>query len=228
MSVIANNLANMNTTAYKSERMMFVDQIERARADTPSGVQSLSFVRDLASYRRTQDGPLEQTGNPLDVAIHGKGYFVVQTKDGEQYTRNGNFRLDNNRQLVTQTGLPVLSTAGAPIFFAPEDTTITISGDGSISTENGTLGKIRVVTFKNEQDMQRHAEGLYTTQQTPQEKQDAQLAQGTLEGSNVQAITEMTRMIEVSRQYKSVQNLIDREDQRIRQMVRELPTLGQG
>ncbi len=225
MNAIAHNMANMNTTGFKGERMMFVDHIQRSRSGDFIADQRLSFVRDVASFRDTSAGPIEQTGNPLDVAIHGDGYFAVQTPGGERYTRNGSFRLDNAGQLVTQAGAPVLSNAGAPFFFAPEDTSITITGDGTVATENGPLGKIRVVSFANDQDLENVGDGLYTTNQQPIDKPDAQVAQGALEKSNIEAIMEMTRMIEVNREYSRAQKLIDREDERIRKMVRELPTL---
>lgn len=229
MSAIANNLANMNTTGYKSERMMFVDHLSRSRSGDFIADQRLSFVRDVASYRDISEGPIKQTSNPLDVAIHGDGFFVAQAPDGtEQFTRNGSFRMDNGGQLVTQAGLPVLTDAGAPIFFAPSDTTITISGDGSVSTENGQIGKLRVVTFDDPYALQRQAGGMYSTDQLPTNKLDAQVAQGSLETSNVEGVLEMTRMIAVSRSYNSAQDMLKREDERIRKAVRELPSLGQG
>lgn len=228
MNAIAHNLANMNTTGFKGERMMFVDHLQRSRSGDFIADQRLSFVRDVASFRDTSAGPIEQTGNTLDVAIHGDGYFVIQTPGGDQYTRSGNFRLDNGGQLVTQDGMPVMSSAGAPIFFAPEDTAITIAGDGTVSTENGQLGKLRVVTFDNDQDLQSSGGGLYTTAQPPIDKPDAEIAQHALEKSNIQAILEMTRMMEVNREYSRAKSLMDKEDERIRKMVRELPTLSQG
>lgn len=225
LEAIAHNLANTNTTGFKGERMMFVDHMVRSRSADFIADQRLSFVRDVASFRDTTPGPIEQTGNTLDVAIHGDGYFVMQTPDGERYGRNGSFRIDQTGQLVTQDGQPVMSTAGTPIVFAPSDTNIAIAGDGTVSTENGQLGKLRVVTFTNDQDMQRVAGGLYATNQAPVDKLDAQVAQGALEKSNIESVLEMTRMIEVSREYMHAQKLIDSEDDRIRKMVRELPVL---
>lgn len=223
MSVVANNMANMNTTGFKGERMMFVDHLERSRSGDFIADQKLNFVRDVASYRNLAEGHFEQTGNPLDLAINGEGYFVVQAPDGEQqYTRGGSFRLDENGQLVTQSGLPVLTDANTPVFFAPEDTKITIASDGSISTQNGAVGKLQVVTFENEQNMQRSANGLYTTEQLAEVIENPTVAQGALEQSNVQAILEMTRMIQVNRSYKSIQRLIQKEDERIRKAVAEL------
>lgn len=223
MSAIANNLANMNTTSFKGERLMFVDHLTRSKSGDFITDQKLSFVRDVASYRNTAEGAIEQTGNPLDVAIHGDGYFVVQAADGaQQYTRNGNFRMDNTGQLVTQTGLPVLTDAGAPIFFAPEDSTISISNSGTISSENGEIGKLRIVNFDDPRNLQRAANGMYTTDQAPLDVAEPDVVQSALEGSNVQSILEMTRMIEVSRSYKSTQSLVDKEDERIRKAINEL------
>ncbi|HEY9078906.1 flagellar basal-body rod protein FlgF [Magnetovibrio sp.] len=227
MSTIANNMANMNTTSYKGERMMFVDHITRSKSGDFIADQRLSFTRDVASYRDTSEGTIEQTGNPLDIAIHGDGYFVVQGPNGaQQYTRNGNFRLDNTGQMVTQNGQPVLTDAGAPIFFAPEDTNIVVNGDGTISTENGQIGKLQVVTFDRPLALQRAGNGLYTTDQAAIPIDRPQLAQHALERSNVEGVLEMTRMIEVSRRYKSTQSFIDKEDERIRKAINELAKVG--
>ncbi|MBF0248871.1 MAG: flagellar basal-body rod protein FlgF, partial [Alphaproteobacteria bacterium] len=156
-------------------------------------------------------------------AIHGDGYFAVRGEDGrDMYTRNGSFRLDNAGQLVTQSGLPVLSDGGAPITFAQEDSTITISGDGTVSTNNGELAKLRVVSFENQHLMKPTASSMFTTDQTPQTVDRPQVSQGSLETSNVKAILELTRMIEVNRSYVSAKSLIDKEDERIRKAVNEL------
>lgn len=228
MSAIANNLANMNTTAFKAERLMFVDHLTRSKSSDFIADQRLSFVRDVASFRNTEEGPIEQTSNPLDIAIHGEGFFVIQAGDGtEQYTRNGSFRLDAGGQMVTQDGQPVLTDAGAPIFFAPEDTNIEVASDGSVSTQNGQIGKLNIVTFDNPQDMQRLANGLYTTDQPAVPADTAEVAQGALERSNIQGILEMTRMIEVNRSYSSAQKLIDKEDERIRKAITELAKASQ-
>lgn len=226
LASIAHNMANLNTTGFKSERMMFVDHLTRSKSGDFIADQRLAFVRDVASYSDFAEGPINMTSNPFDVAIHGDGYFTVQAADGStQYTRNGSFRMDSGGQLVTQSGLPVLTDAGAPIFFAPEDSSITIAGDGTVSSENGQIGKLNVVTFDDQHSLQREAAGLFSTDQLPITKVDPQVVQGGLEGSNVSGILEMTRMIKVSRSYASAQKLIDKEDERIRQAVRELASI---
>ena len=225
MSAIANNIANMDTTGFKSERVMFVDQLTRSRSDMSIADQRHAYVQDFASYRDVSEGSFEKTNNPLNVAIHGQGYLVVQTESGERYTRNGNMRMDNGGQLVTSQGDPVLTDAGAPVFFAPEDTQITIASDGTISTENGALGRLRVVEFDNMLNLERTAGGYYATDQAAQNVQSPQVSQGMLESSNVQPIMEMTRMIDVSRQYQATQKMIDREDERMRVMIRDMASM---
>lgn len=222
MSMIANNVANMNTTAFKGEKMMFVEHLVRSRGGERILGEKLAYVRDIATMRDVTEGPLVQTGNPLDVAIHGNGYFVLETEDGERYTRNGNFRLDEQGQLVTQHGHKVLSDGGQPFFFGPTDTDITIARDGTVSTANGEVGKLRIAAFDNEQEVRLVAGGLLSSEAAPTNVERVDVVQGALEGSNVEPVVEMARMIEVQRAYEGVKNLIEREDDRIKRMVREM------
>lgn len=228
MTAIANNMANMNSSAFKGERVLFVDHLIRSKSDNFIADQRLAYVRDIASFRDTSDGPLQQTSNPLDIALVGNGYLVVDTANGERYTRNGSLSLDGGGQLVTQHGDPVLTDAGTPVFFAPEDTEITITKDGTIATENGTIGKLKVVSFGNEQNMIRGAGGYYTTDEQPITVERPTIEQGMVEGSNVVPILEITRMMDVSRKYASTQKMIEREDERVRRMIQEYAKVGNG
>ena len=144
MSVIANNLANMNTTGFKAERMMFVEHLVKSRGGDKIAPTKLAYSRDVAQFTDLREGPIKSTGNPLDVAIKNDGFLIVDTPNGQRYTRNGHLELSNTGQLVNQQGFAVLSDAGVPITFAPEDTDINISRDGSVSTNNGELGKNKV------------------------------------------------------------------------------------
>ena len=222
MDVVANNIANMNTTAFKGEKTMFVDQLVRSRGGDRSTYEQLAFVRDIATMRDPTEGPLKKTDNTLDVAVRGSGFFVVDTDDGERYTRNGTFRLDQNGQIVTQNGRSVLSTGGAPIFFTPADTEISISADGSVGTNNGPLGKLRVVRFDNEYTLRPTADGLYITDSEAQNVDRPDVVQGMLEGSNVEPVREMANMIEVQRAYESAKTLVEREHDRIKSVIRDL------
>jgi flagellar basal-body rod protein FlgF len=219
MDVVANNIANMNTTGYKGERMMFVEHLVPNRDENGLRGEALSFVRDIATARDFSQGQERETGNPLDLAIEGEGFFVVESPSGERYTRNGRFRVDESGQLITEHGLPVQTSSGGPIFFSPADTDITVSRDGVVSTENGEIGRLRIVRFENPHNLQVVSGGLMSSPDRPEDMESVNLMQGVLEGSNVEPIVEMTRMIRVQRAYDSARKLIDKEDERIKRMV---------
>ena len=222
MGIVANNIANMNTSAFKGEKMMFVEHLVKSRGGERLMRERLAFVRDIATVRDVTEGPLEETGNPLDVAVRGDGYMVVETDGGERYTRNGHMRLDETGQLVNKNGNPVLAVGDQPIFFGPEDTDITISRDGTISTNNGEIGRLKVVAFENPQTLRQTAGGLYRATEDPEEMEKPEVVQGMIEGSNVEPIIEMTRMIEVHRAYEGVKKLIEREDERQKKMLQQM------
>ena len=222
LDVIANNMANMNTTGFKSQNMMFVDMLVKNRSAERPLESKVAYTRDLATWRDFSEGPLKDTGNPLDVAVRGDGYFVVDTPDGERYTRNGNFQLNDQGQLVDQRGDAVMSEGGQPFTVAPGDQNISIARDGTVSTANGDLGRLRVVRFDNEQQLHETFSGLYTADAEPQAVDNPDVVQGMLEGSNVEAVVELTHMINVNRDHAAVDKFIEGEDDRIRRMVREL------
>ena len=219
MAVIANNIANMNTTGYKGQKVMFVEHLVRSRGGDKIGGEQHAYVRDIATARDFSDGAMEQTGNSLDLAINRDGYFAIGTPGGERYTSNGSFQLDQEGKLVTRDGDAVLSDQGEPFFFSPEDKDITIAMDGTISTENGDLGKIGVVTFQNNQELKAVAGGLFSSEQPPQAVEKTMVLQGMLEKSNVEPILEMTKMIAAHRSYQSIKDFISKEDERIKKMM---------
>ncbi|MFO1127544.1 MAG: flagellar basal-body rod protein FlgF [Rhodospirillales bacterium] len=219
LDVIANNIANLDTAGFKAERFMvtaFPVAAARPRTEVPG---TTAFVRDLATVRDASDGRLSETGNALDVALRGDGYFTVSTPDGDRYTRDGHFRLDDGGRLVNEDGFPVQGLGGGPLVFAPEDASIEITGDGTISSDRGEIGKLRVVRFDDPSTMQAAGDGLATSEQTPQEVTEPQVLQGMIEKSNVEPILEMERMIRVQRAYDQAKQLVDREDERIRKMI---------
>lgn len=223
LDTIANNIANMNTTGFKGEEMMFVEHLQRNQsADSFHGERRLSFVRDIATYNDLSEGAFKKTGNPLDLALHGDGYFTIRTAAGERYTRNGTFTIDNAGQLVTNQGDPVLAEGGQPIFFSPQDSSITIATDGTVSTENGPLGKLAIASFANPRGLKREPGQMFSTNQAPVPATGVQVEQGMVEQSNVRPIVEMTRMIDVQRAYERVGKMISREDERIRKMIQEM------
>ncbi|MDF1721314.1 MAG: flagellar basal-body rod protein FlgF [Minwuia sp.] len=203
MDIVANNIANMNTVGFRAEQVMFREFL----VDTKEG-DKISYVQDFGVAMDVADGPLQSTSNPLDVAISGPGYLTVQTADGEKYTRNGHLRLDDQGRLVTQDGNPVLDVEGKEIEFADPTVRLDISRDGTITAADGETFRLQVVGFDNQQDLDKAEGGLYETDQAPFEIEDPQVLQGMLESSNVNAITEMTRMITVQRSYEAMQQMV--------------------
>ncbi|MEO5338099.1 MAG: flagellar basal-body rod protein FlgF [Magnetospirillum sp. WYHS-4] len=222
MDVIANNLANIKTSGFKGEKMMFIEHLVRSRGGDGLLGHKVAFVRDISTVRDYSPGHMEQTNNPLDVAINGEGFFTVDTPEGPRYTRVGRFSLDPAGRLVNLDGHSVLSQTGQPFTFGPQDTEITISRDGTVATNSGPLGRLSLVNFENPQKLREVAGGLYDTDQEPQRVERGDVAQYMLEGSNVEPILEITRMIDVSRSYSSVKSLMDKEHERIRKMAEEL------
>jgi len=222
MDVVAHNITNMNTAGFKGQDMMFVEHLVKSRGGEKLLGNKLAYARDIATMTNFNEGPMEKTGNPLDLAITGEGFFVVQTPQGERYTRSGRLKLDEGGQLVNQNGQPVLSSGGQPFTLAPEDTQITVSRDGTISTNNGNLGKLRLVRFENPQLLKRSAGGLFSAEAAPIDVEQPSISQGMLEGSNIQPIFEMAKMIEIHRTYDNVRSFIEREDERMRNMIREM------
>jgi flagellar basal-body rod protein FlgF len=220
MEVLANNMANMNTTGYQGEAVMFEQylykDIERNR--------KIAYVQDVGTLRNLNEGAFSPTGNQLDVAIHGRGFLSVQTQAGTRYTRAGNLRIDNDNQLATRDGFKVLDQAGNPITFQPRDKSISISPDGSVSTETGPKGRIALFGFQNEQRLKRDGNGLIRPEdQQPQAgPRGVSLVQGTIEGSNVLPIVEMTAMVDIQRQFEAAGRLQDTLHELRRRAVEKL------
>lgn len=224
MDIVANNLANVSTVGYKAEAPVFDDFIVDP-ADTSRPRDDLHFVRDYGNYRNLSEGKFEKTGRPLDLAISGLAYFRVGTEEGERFTRSGSFQLSADGELITPTGNSILDNGGQPIQIDPNVETITIASDGTISTEDGPIGQIGVVQFENNLALKKTGDGLYETDQQPEEAEEASVLQGMLEGSNVQPILEMTRLIEINRAYGQASTLLETSAELTR---RAIQTIGGG
>jgi len=214
LDVVANNLANANTPAYKSEEMMFREYLVQTRSTDRALGGKLSFVQDAAAVRDTREGPVTSTGNTLDFALQGDGYFQIETEAGMRYGRNGHFRLDQTGMLVNSDGFAVMDDRDQPIIFAPNETQIQVASDGTVSTENGRVAKLKVVKFANDQELHQAGSSLYETNQTAETVERPSILQGMMEESNVQPVLELTRMTQLLRQYEGVQKLIDNENDR--------------
>jgi flagellar basal-body rod protein FlgF len=223
LDVIANNLANLSTPGFKSERPIFEEFIMPVAVDeTLSGASGqISYVQDGALFRDFGPGALQVTDNPLDVAINGEGWFVVQTADGERYTRAGRFMLDADGQLVTPAGDPVMSDGG-PIAFDPGETDIVIAADGTVSTSAGDKGRLAVVTFADERRLVAEEGRLFASDEPALAAENPRLAQGAIELSNVNSILEISEMIAVTRAYEATAALLSRADDLRRDAIDEL------
>lgn len=222
MEAIAQNIANVNTPAYKSERVLFEEYLISAGDGT-----TITYANHTGVKRDFTAGRLEHTGNKFDVAFGGEGYFVIETDNGNMYTRQGHFQLDNERNIVTSSGNKVLGEDGKAIELEAAATNLTIGPDGTISSDAGPVGRFMAVTFENQANLFKQGGGLYVTDEIPieLEPEETQLHQGMLESSNVDPILEMTRMIDVLRSYQSTQKLQQTDHDLQRRAIQDLTAL---
>jgi flagellar basal-body rod protein FlgF len=210
LDVTANNIANMNTTGFKADGVVFEEHLGAvARSNRFGGAdQRVSFVADRATWHDMRQGGVQETGNPLDLAVSGDALMVVQTPRGERYTRNGALQINANGELVTSEGFPVLGDAG-PIVFQPQDRGISVAADGSVSTSGGARGKVRLVEFAQRGRLQKDGSSNFSAPAgvTPQPATQSRVVQGAIEKSNVQGVIEMSRMIEITRTYTTIAQL---------------------
>src|SRR5262245_11508820 len=217
LEIVANNIANLNTTGFKSDGALFEQYLMPvARDEGFMGSDSrLHFVQDRATWLDLGQGPVQQTGNPLDVALEGAGFLTVQTPRGERYTRNGALQINSRGEMVTSEGYQVLGESG-PITFQNGDRDISINKDGSIRVREGTAatdssrGKLRAVDCPNPQQLKKYGSITFEApaNQQPRPFTESRIIQGAIEKSNVQGVLEMTRMVEVTRSYSEIANIL--------------------
>ncbi len=234
MDVIANNLANTSTNGFKKSRAIFEDllyqTVRQAGAQSsqqtqiPAGLQIGTGAKPVSTERIFTQGNLQQTGNSLDVAINGTGFFQILMPDGSTaYTRDGSFHQDNQGQLVTASGYPL-----QPSITIPQNaTSVTIAKDGTVSiTQQGTtaatqIGSIQLVSFINNAGLQSIGENLYLetsasgtpTPNTPGTNGLGVLNQNYVETSNVNVAEELVSMIQTQRAYEMNSKAISTSDQ---------------
>ena len=217
LDVVANNIANVNTAGFKSDQSLFEEYLmPGAHEDNfKPADRRVSFVQDRGTYRDFTQGPTEQTGNPLNVAISGNGFLVVQTAAGERYTRDGGLQMNNLGQLVTASGDPVLGTSG-PIVFQPTDHDVNVSPDGTVTVVEGNgrtdslRGKLRLVSFTDAQKLLKEGANLFSGEGAAPDLK-SQVQQGYVEKSNVNSVVEMSRMIEITRAYTQIATMLQQE-----------------
>jgi flagellar basal-body rod protein FlgG len=240
MDVISNNLANVSTSGFKRSRAVFEDLIYQTmrepgaqssqQTQLPSGLQIGTGVRPVATTRTHTQGNLQQTGNALDIAIQGQGFFQVLMPDGTTgYTRDGSFHTDNQGQLVTSSGFPVQPALTIPA----NATSVTIGQDGTVTvTQPGTaapaqVGTLQVANFINPAGLSSFGQNLYVetaasgtpSTNTPGTNGVGMLNQGYVETSNVNVAEELVNMIQTQRAYEINSKAITTSDQMLQKLT---------
>ena len=235
VDVISNNIANMTTTGYKRQRAEFQDLLYQTKVrpgasssdqgtTVPAGIQQGLGVKAGSVYRINEQGALQMTGNPFDVAIKGDGYYMITLPSGDTgYTRDGSFQLDQNGQLVTSEGYSV--QPGITIPSDAVDVTINASGEVLVKLQNQTtltnVGQIQLATFANDAGLEAIGNNLLLETEAsgtavvsnPGEPGYGQLEQGALETSNVNIVQEITSLIQAQRAYEMNSKIIQTGDE---------------
>lgn len=211
LDTVANNIANTSTVGFRAERNLFSSVLANAGSASTSPLNPVlnSYGILSGTMADVTQGTMEKTGNDLDLAIEGKGYFAVKTADGPMYTRNGAFQVSSKGQVVTAAGDLVLGDKG-PINI-PADGKISISGDGTISSDGAVVGKIKVVEFPQNAELANAGNSLYSAPPNvaplPVAKEST-VRQGVLENSNVNAVSSMIQLVEAQRNAEMMQKAL--------------------
>ena len=212
LEVHATNLANAGTSGFKAERMLFSDWLGRQNGpEGPMGRQPTKFVQDRATYREQAEGPLSHTGNPLDLAIAGDGFFTVDTARGPRLTRAGRFSPQADGTIADHDGNALLDTAGQKLRLSAADINLSVTADGRIESENGPIGRVGIV--QPEDPARMTAEGSTTLRADgPTAPVDRpRVIQGSVEDSNVQPVIEMTKMMAGLRSFQFAAQFVEGE-----------------
>ncbi|TMM52507.1 flagellar hook-basal body complex protein [Sulfitobacter sabulilitoris] len=217
MRVVANNIANAATTGYRQEGVIFSEYVQRIE-----GGASLSMGQGNVRNTAFDQGALTQTGGTFDFAIEGDAFFLVETPGGPRLTRAGAFSPSANGDLVTYDGYRVLDAGGAPVFVPPGATDLSVSSDGTISSGGTPLGQLGLVEPIIPGDLVREDGVMFRSDAGYEPSEIARVLQGSVENSNVNAIGQIARMIEVQRAYEMGQSFLETEDERVRQALKAL------
>ena len=223
LDITANNLANVDTAGFKLESLM-----EKTNPGPPARTQGapnpVKFVLGDGVARDFSQGGLRRTDAPLDLAIEGDAFFAVSTPEGDRYTRDGRFQLNDQGKLITQRGDAVQGDGGGEIVIDAEKGPVLIAADGTVSQGTERIGKIGMMRFDNRSILEKTGDNLYrnTANAAPTAAPDARVRQGMLESSNVKPIVEVTKLIEVSRAYERMAKMMDSEADLSRRSIERL------
>lgn len=218
MQTVANNLANMSTSGYRREGLIFAEHVKRLEGEA----DSLSMATATARNTSMIQGALTQTGGTFDFAIEGPGFFLIETPAGDRLTRAGSFTPSPEGELVTPEGHRLLDNGGSPIFVPPDATQISLAADGTLSAGENPLAQIGLYLPTDPNQLQREDGVRFISKAGVEPTDDSVMLQGFVENSNVDPVAEITRMIEVQRAYEMGQGFMEKEDERIRSVMRTL------
>ncbi|SEQ70861.1 flagellar hook-basal body complex protein [Thalassovita taeanensis] len=217
MQVVANNIANAATTGYRQEGLVFSEYVQKVE-----GGPSLSMATANIHQTSAAQGALTQTGGQFDFAIEGEGFFLIETPAGERLTRAGSFSPNAEGDLVTNDGNRVLDIGGAPVFIPPDATDLGVSADGTVSAGGRPLAQIGLFQPVDGVRMLREDGVMFRSDAGIEPAPGGRIVQGFLEGSNVDPLSQVARMIEVQRAYEMGQSFLQSEDDRIRNALKTL------
>lgn len=220
LETVATNIANASTNGYRREGLVFSEFIVKTGRET----ESLSIGHANGRSIDLTQGALQQTNGTFDFAIEGDGFFQVATPDGNRLTRAGAFTPSPDGVLVAPDGAALLDAGGAPVLVPAGVARIALGADGTLSADGAPIAQIGLWTPEDPLRMTRAPGARFDPGGDPVPVEDPRILQGFLERSNVDPVTELTRMIEVQRAYELGSTFLDREDERVRGAIR---TIGQ-
>jgi flagellar basal-body rod protein FlgF len=219
MEIVAQNIANISTTGFRREGMIFSEYVNRL-----DGEPSLSMASGNTRLVDLTQAGLSMSGGTYDLAIQGSGFFLIQTPDGERLTRAGAFTPAADGRLVTPDGYPVLDTGGTAVVVPADARSVSVSKDGTVSADGIAVARVGLWQPTDPLSLVHVAGTMFAADAGVEPAEGGTILQGMLEDSNVEPVTEIARMIAVQRAYEMGQSLLDREDARIRAVIQ---TLGQ-
>jgi len=211
LEVLANNLANSNSTAYKGE-IAFYTYLKQAAGASQQGTDmnnAISKPIQLGSVVNMEEGSMQATGRALDIAVEGNGFLVVNAPGGIRYTRNGSLNLNAQSVLVTSDGFPVLGESGSPITLGSGK--IAIGENGEVFLDSAQVDRLKLVTFTDLSSLQKEGNSLFKSQadRSLEQSSDAKVKSGYLEQSNVNPVSSIVRMVEILRHFEATQKCIN-------------------
>ncbi|PZU84400.1 MAG: flagellar basal-body rod protein FlgF [Shinella sp.] len=222
LTTIADNIANMNTAGFRATEVKFDEVLSKTGNDINA---KIAFVNQGNDYLSTRAGEVQQTGNPLDFAVKGDGWFAIDTPAGQVLTRDGRFSMTQNGDLVSTRGYPVLDAGGAPIQLNANGGTPSVGADGRITQDDRVVGSIGVFTADLTKGFLRYENSGVIATDAPQpvtDSADIGVMQGFVEGSNVNAVAEMTQLIQVNRAFEGISSLLQSSENTFTSAIKTL------